>query len=112
MRFPKIRSVRPVVRQSAVVSKRMVPKGEYGAIIDRLGAMSERELKAACGYRKIDEFSACASMGIGLHKADLGGGRRLWGRDQATPETASLWRARYTLARKDTLSDHQSGSQR
>ena len=46
----------------------MQPEGEYGAIIDRLGAMADREQKTTGRYRKLDEFTVCALRGSGLHK--------------------------------------------
>ena len=52
----------------------MKPEGEYGAILDRLGAISDREMKTTAGYSKIDEFVVCALRGFGLHKTALGTG--------------------------------------
>ena len=52
----------------------MKPEGEYGSILDRLGAISDREVKTTAGYSKIDEFVVCALRGFGLHKTALGTG--------------------------------------
>ena len=75
---------------------RMQPQGEYGAILDRLGAISEREMKSTAGYSKIGEFVVCALRGFGLHKTALGAGA--YGaelqeclRRQARSERDRLW---------------------
>ena len=85
------------MRKSDLGSKRIQPVGEYGAIIDRLGAISERGLKASGGYSKIDEFAVCALRGFGLHKTALGAGT--YGteleqclRRQARSERDRVWR--------------------
>ena len=97
LRFPKIRSTRPVVRQSDLGTSRLKPEGEYGAILGRLGAISDREMKTTAGYRKIDEFAVCALRGFRLHKTALGNGT--YGaeleqclRRQARSERDRLWR--------------------
>lgn len=73
----------------------MQPDGEYGAIIDRLGAMADREQKSKGGYIKLGEFAVFALRGFGVHKTVIGEathgcelGRRL--RRQARSERDKL----------------------
>ena len=94
--FPKIKSARPAVRYSIVGEDRIQPTGEYGALMNRIGAMSEREHKTVNGFNKIDEFTVCALRGFGLRKTVLGTGT--YGteleqclRRQARSEKDRLW---------------------
>ena len=50
----------------------MQPQGEYGALLNRIGEMSEREHKKTSGFSKIDEFTVCALRGFGMRKTVLG----------------------------------------
>ena len=97
MCFPEIRSSRPAVRHSHRTVGGMQPEGEYGAIIDRLGAIADREHKTAGGYIQLGEFTACALRGFCLLKTVMGGGT--YGpeleqclRRQARSERDRLWR--------------------
>ena len=92
--FPKIKRARPVVRQYTQ-AERLLPDGEMNAILDRLGAISDRE-KAQNGIHKIDEFTVVALRGFGKYKTVLGTGT--YGpeleqclRRQARSEKDKLW---------------------
>ena len=74
MRYQEIRSTRSVVRQIHRTVTRTQPDGEYGSIIDRLGAMTDRDQENDGGYSKLGEFTVCTMRGSGLHKTVLGAG--------------------------------------
>ena len=76
----------------------MQPEGEYGTIIDRLGAMADLEQKTLGGYSKIDEFAVCALRGCGMRKTALGTvtyGSELeqFLKRQSRSDRARLWQA-------------------
>ena len=78
------------------------PKDQYDAIVDRLGAMADRDGRKSGAPRKVDQFNVCALRGFGAHKASISTGT--YGaqmesciRWQARSERDILWREKLKI---------------
>ena len=62
------------VRGRGEIGPRLQPRSKYEAIVDHMGAHSDREEKKSGWYCKVGRFSVCRPRVFGMRKAALGSG--------------------------------------
>ena len=97
---------RPTITRSPVrhhsTSGPAPPKDHHEAMVDRLGAMAEKDERKAGAPSKVEQLAVCALRGFGLHKITMG--TNTYGpelesclRRQARPERDRLWHAKLRI---------------
>ena len=92
-----MKSPRPAARRVDLTKVRTGKRDKYDTIVDRLGAMADKEDRRAGCNAGIEQITVCALRGFGTHKVVLGSGT--YGpeleaclRRQARSKKDHLWR--------------------
>ena len=69
-----MKRTRPAARHVNLAKSHRGIRDRYDDVVDRLGAMADKEEKRAGCNTKIEQFTVCALRGFGTHKVVLGTG--------------------------------------